>query len=176
MHAYATGPDLDALIARLHGDPAFNLTMAVALRTAGCPSAERKALTTPTGGALPVTAPVATPLGVDSSATQLRHQGRADALRRRRKERDDFLGREGQLSQSPSRKGWRQTLYSCLVQPQVDASIANELPAAVSRASSNHEQKNWIIQSRSGVRPLDFRDHIAVRRTEAAGPRVARSR
>ena len=25
MHAYATGPDLDALIARLHGDPAFEL-------------------------------------------------------------------------------------------------------------------------------------------------------
>ena len=134
--------------------------MAVALRTAGCPSAERKALTTPTGGALTVATTVAAPVGVAASATQLRHPGRADALRRRRKERDDFLGREGRLSQSPSRKGWRQTLYSCLVQPQVDASIANELPATVSRASSNHEKKNWIIQSRSGVRPLDFRDHI----------------
>src|SRR6266446_1078856 len=84
--------------------------MAVALRTAGCPSAERKALTTPTGGALPVAAPVAAPLGVDWPATQLRHQGRADALRRRRKERDDFLGHEGQLGLPPGRAGGRPSI------------------------------------------------------------------
>ena len=147
----------------------LSLTMDVALRTAGCPSAERKVLTTPTGGASPVLAPV----GVASPVAQLRHQGRADTLKRRRKERDDFLGRERQLSQSPSRKGRRQTLHSCLVQPArgVDASLPNELPAAVGRASSNHEQKNWIIQCRSGVRPLDFRDHIAVRLRHRSRPR-----
>jgi hypothetical protein len=132
MHAYATGPDLDRLIARTHGDRPLNLMMYCASRTAGCPSAERKVLTEPTGGA----SPVAASLGVASPLAQLRQKGRADTLKRRRKERDDFLGREGKLSQSPSRKVRRQTLHSCLVQPQVDASIPNELPAAVSRASS----------------------------------------
>jgi hypothetical protein len=144
------------------------------LRTAGCPSAERNLLTGPTGGATPVL----TPLGVDSPLVQLRHSGRADALKRRRKVRDDFLGREGKPSQSPIRKARRQTLNSCLVQPalEVDASFLNELLASVSRASSsNGHEKNWIIQSPSGVRPLDFRDHIAVRPaslvTQACHPR-----
>jgi len=132
------------------------------LRTAGCPSAERKVLTGPTGGASPVLAPV----GVDSPRAPLRHPGRAVVLRRRRKVRDDFLGREGKPSQSPIRKARRQTLNSCLVQPArgVDARIPNESLAPVSRASSaTRSEKNWIIQSRSGVRPLDFRDHIPVR-------------
>jgi hypothetical protein len=60
----------------------------------------------------------------------------------------------------------RQTLNRCLVQLArgVDASLQNELLAAVSGASSSNEQKkNWIIPSRSGVRPLDFRDYIEVR-------------
>ena len=83
-------------------------------------------------------------------------------MKRRRKVRDDFLGREEKPSQSLLRKVQRQTLYTCLVQPAtVDASILNESLAPVSRASSAmSNEKNWIIQSRSGVRPLDFRDHI----------------
>jgi len=47
MHAYAAGPDLDRLIARAHGDPAppeESPPMILCLRTAGCPSAERKVL------------------------------------------------------------------------------------------------------------------------------------
>jgi hypothetical protein len=41
----------------------------------------------------------------------------------------------------------------------VDARFLNESLAPVSRASSSNEhEKNWIIQSPSGVRPLDFRD------------------
>ena len=128
--------------------------------TAGCPSAERKALTEPTGGASPVLAPA----GVDSLLAQLRHQGRAVPLRRRRKVRDEILGREGKPSQSPLRKARRQTLYTCLVQPQVDARIPNESLAPVSRASSATSfTENWIHSVPSGVRPLDFRDHIPVR-------------
>ena len=144
-----------------------------ASRTAGCPAAERNVLTKPTGGA----SPVSTPVGAESPLAQPRQQGRAVPLNRRRKVRDDFLGRdslapsplwgEGGVrgSQSPVRKARWQTLYSCLVQPArgVDTSILNESLAPVSRASSaTSSEKNWIIQSRSGVRPLDFRDHIAV--------------
>ena len=136
--------------------------MLICLRTAGCPSAERNVLTQPTGGASPGFAP----LGEESPVAQPCHRGRADALKRRRKARDQFLGRERKPSQSPSRKGRRQTLNSCWVQPArgVDARFLNESLASVSRASSsNGHEKNWIIQSPSGVRPLDFRDHIAVR-------------
>jgi hypothetical protein len=137
--------------------------MILCLRTAGCPSAERKVLTEPTGGASPVSAPV----GVDSPFAQLRHRGRAVPLRRRRKVRDEILGREGKPSQSPLRKARRQTLNTCLVQPacEVDASFLNESLAAVSRASSATSfTKNWNHSVRSGVRPLDFRDHIPVGR------------
>ena len=131
------------------------------LRTAGCPSAERNILTEPTGGA----SPVSTPVGAESPVAQPRHPGRAVPLRRRRKVRDNFLGREGRPSQSPLRKARRQTLNTCLVQParEVDARFLNESLAPVSRASSAMcREKNWIIQSPSGVRPLDFRDHIPV--------------
>jgi hypothetical protein len=131
------------------------------LRTAGCPSAERKVLTTPTGGA----SPNFTPEGVESPLAQPCHPGRADTLKRRRKERDEILGRDRRLSQSPSWKGRRQTLHRCLVRPahKVDASFRNELLAPVSRASSSEQdEKTGIIQSASGVRPLDFRDHIDV--------------
>jgi hypothetical protein len=126
------------------------------LRPAGCPAAERKILTEPTGGA----SPGFTPWGVESLLAQLRHPGRAVPLRRRRQVRDDFLGREGRPSQSPFRKARRQTLNTCLVQParEVDARFLNESLAPVSRASSATTfEKNWIIQSPSGVRPLDFR-------------------
>ena len=168
MHAYATGPDLDRLIARARGDPARaedDPPMTHGLRTAGCPSAERNLLTWPTGEASPVSAP----LGVDSPLAQLRHSGRADDLKRRRKVRDDFLGRKGRPSQSLIRKARRQTLNSCLVQPAwVDASFLNESLASVSRASSAaSSKKNWNHSVRSAVRPLDFRDHIAVRRGSA---------
>jgi hypothetical protein len=170
MHAYATGPDLDRLIARAHAGPARpeeSPPMILCLRTAGCPSAERKVLTEPTGGASPALAPV----GVDSPLAQLRHQGRAVLLRRRRKVRDEILGREGKPSQSLIRKARRQTLNTCLVQPahgclvpsaaRVDASFLNESLAPVSRASSATSfTKNWNHSVRSGVRPLDFRDHI----------------
>ena len=118
------------------------------LRTAGCPSAERNVLTTPTGGALPNFAPE----GVETPLAQPRQPGRADTLKRRRKERDEILGRDGKPLQSPSRKGRRQTLYRCLVQPaqEVDASFQNELLVAVSRASSSEQDdKTGIIQSPS---------------------------
>src|SRR2546425_1052314 len=109
--------------------------MYCASQTAGCPSAERKVLTAPTGEASPGFAP----LGVESPFAQSRQSGRAVFLKRRRKERDDFLGRAGRPAQSPSRKGRRQTLYSCLVQPArgVDARFWKDSLAPVSRASSN---------------------------------------
>ena len=143
--------------------------MTGALRTAGCPAAERNVRTKPTGGASPVLAPV----GVDSPLAQLRQQGRAVPLKRRRKVRDEVLGRDGAPSQSSSRKGRRQTLNTCLVQPargclvspagRVDARFLNEPLAAVSRASSAISfTENWIDSVPSGVRPLDFRDHIPV--------------
>src|SRR5229473_2754832 len=131
------------------------------LRTAGCPSAERKVLTTPTGGAAPNFAPV----GVETPFAQPRHPGRADTLKRRRKVRDEILGRDGKPLQSPSRKRRRQTLNRCLVQRArgVDASLQKHSLAAVSRASSSErDEETEIIQSASGVRPLDFRDNIEV--------------
>ena len=132
--------------------------MNFALRPAGCPAAERNVLTEPTGGALSVLAPV----GADSPRAQLCQPGRAVVLKRRRKVRDEILGRDGKPLQSPSRKGRRQTLNSGLVQPQVDARFQNESLASVSRASSTTSfTKNWNYSVRFGVRPLDFRDHIA---------------
>src|SRR6516164_10611489 len=128
--------------------------MNAALRTAGCPAAERNVLTKPTGGA----SPVSTPVGAESPLAQPRQIGRAVPLNRRRKVRDDFLGRdslapsplwgEGRVrgSQSPFRKARWQTLDSCLVQPsrQVDARFLNESLAPVSRASSTTSfTKNW---------------------------------
>src|SRR5438128_1862844 len=109
------------------------------LRTAGCPSAERKVLTTPTGGASSNFAPV----GVEAPFAQLRQPGRADTLKRRRKVRDEILGRDGKPSQSPSRKGRRQTLPSCWVRPArgVDASLQKHSLAAVSRASSSKQDQ-----------------------------------
>ena len=141
--------------------------MMICLTTAGCPSAERKALTEPTGGASPVLACV----GADSPLAQLRHQGRAVPLRRRRKVRDEILGREGRPdqgkpSQSLIRKAQRPTLNTCLVQParEVDARFLNKSLAPVSRASSATSfTENWNHSVPSGVRPLDFRDHIPVR-------------
>ncbi len=171
MHAYATGPDLVAWIARPHGDPALIYEMNFALRTAGCPAAERKVLTQPTGGA----SPVLTPVGADSPRAQLCQPGRAVVLKRRRKVRDEILGRDGKPLPSPSRKGRRQTLHSGLVQPQVDASFQNESLAAVSRSSSATSfTKNWNHSVRFGVRPLDFRDHIAVRRYHPPGGGLSR--
>src|SRR5713226_7835721 len=109
--------------------------MNLALRTARCPAAERNLLTEPTGGASPVLAPV----GVDSPRAQLRQPGRAVVLKRRRKVRDEILGRDGKPLQSPSRKGRRQTLNSGLVQSArgVDTSLQNPSLVAVSRASSS---------------------------------------
>ena len=135
-----------------------------ASRTAGCPAAERNVLTKPTGGA----SPVSTSVGVDSPLAQPRQHGRAVPLKRRRKVRDDFLGRdslapsplwgEGRVrgSQSPLRKARRQTLHSCLVQPArpVDARFLNESLAPVSRASSAMSfTKNWNHSVPSAVRP-----------------------
>ena len=142
--------------------------MKSASRTAGCPAAERNVLTKPTGGA----SPVSTPVGAESPLAQPRQIGRAVPLNRRRKVRDDFLGREGRPSQSPVRKARRQTLYSCLVQPalEVDARFRNESLAPVSRASSAMSfTKNWNHSVASAVRPLDFRDHIAVRLDYSSG-------
>src|SRR5438093_1229766 len=70
-------------------------------------------------------------------------------------------------TQPPSRKGRRQTLNSCLVQPArgVDARFRNKSLSAVSRASSaTRLEKKLDFSVPSGVRPLDFRDHIAVER------------
>ena len=155
-------------------DATMMMGMFACWRTAGCPSAERKLLTTPTGGAAPGFALQ----GAETPLAQLRPPGRADLLKRRRKVRDEILGRVlilplrqgegwGEGTQSPSRKGRRQTLNRCLVQsaPRVDARFQKDSLAAVSRASSSkQDQKTDLIQSASGVRPLDFRDHIEVRR------------
>src|SRR5438445_12285083 len=132
-------------------------------RTAGCPSAERKLLTTPTGGASPGFAPV----GVEAPFAQPRHPGRAAPLKRRRKVRDDILGRGGKSPQSPTRKGRRPTLDRCSVQPArgVDARLVNSPPQPLAeRQAANQDKKLNLIQSASGVRPLDLRDHIEVRR------------
>jgi len=69
-------------------------------------AAERNLLTEPTGGASLVLAPV----GVDSPRAQLCQPGRAVVLKRRRKVRDEILGRDGKPLQSPSRKGRLQAI------------------------------------------------------------------
>src|SRR5438093_221335 len=110
MHAYATlaQSDLDRLIARGHGDPAWSNTMMnFALRTAGCPAAERNALTKPTGGASPIFAPV----GAEAPFAQLRHPGRAVLLKRRRQDAMIFLGGKSNLpSRRPGRLGGRPSI------------------------------------------------------------------
>ena len=61
----------------------------------------------------------------------------------------------------------RPTLNTCLVQPAgVDASFPNESLASVSSAVKRNElfTENWNYSVPSGVRPLDFRDHIPVSR------------
>jgi hypothetical protein len=66
----------------------------------------------------------------------------------------------------PKRARAQHAIYSCLVRPApgVDARFLNESLASVSRASSATSfTKNWNYSVPSGVRPLDFRDHIAVR-------------
>ncbi len=142
MYVYATGPDLDALIAQPHGEPALihPHTEEVCLPTAGCPSAERNLRTQPTGAA----SPVLTPVGVDSSLAQLHQPGRADTLKRRRKVRDEILGREVHSSQSPSRKGWGQTLNRCLVQParEVDARFGMIRLHPLAERQAPHAVKN----------------------------------
>src|SRR5271155_5155977 len=121
-----------------------------ASRTAGCPSAERNVLTQPTGEASSRFALER----AESHCAQPRHPGRADILKRRRKERDDFLGREGKPLQSPSRKGRRQTLYTCLVRPAVDTRFRKDSLAPVSRASSKTRRKKLDYSVSFGVRPL----------------------
>ena len=154
--------------------------MNAALRTAGCPAAERNILTKPTGGA----SPVSTPVGADSpvSSGGLRRparpclKGRAVPLNRRRKVRDDFLGREGRPSQSPFRKARWQTLDSCLVQPsrQVDARFLNESLAPVSRASSTTRfTKNWNHSVPSAVRPSSMSLLVKLRHSPFNNNRLA---
>ena len=155
-----------------------------ASRTAGCPAAERNVLTKPTGGA----SPISTPRGVDSPLAQPRQAGRAVPLSRRRKVRDDFLGRdslapsplwgEGRVrgSQSPLRKARRQTLHSCLVQPArpVDARFLNESLAPVSRASSTTRfTKNWNHSVPSAVRPSSMSLLVKLRHSPFNNNRLA---
>src|SRR5260370_14941370 len=143
--------------------------MLACFRTAGCPSAERKVLTTPTGGASPNFAP----MGVETPIAQPRHPGRADTLKRRRKLRDEILGREARASQSPSRKGRRQTLNRCLVRPArgVDASFQKHSLQPLAERQATTKDKTETTQSASGVRPLDFRDYIEVSRSAGEGRR-----
>ena len=158
MHAYATGPDLDALIARPHGDPArLEMTMCfcACLRAAGCPFAERNVLTQPTGRASPAFAS----WEAESPFAQPCHPGRADDLKRRRKARDEFLGREGQPSQLPSRKGRKQTLDRCLVQPArgVDASLQKDSPHPLAeRQAATQAKKLKLFSQRPGCALLTF--------------------
>src|SRR5438132_618810 len=129
--------------------------MHIASRTAGCPSAERKALTAPTGGA----APNFIPVGVKSPLAQPRQQGRADDWKRRRKVRDRFLGREGKPSESPSRKGRRQTLDRGLVQPApgVDARFRNDSPHPLAeRQAATSMKKTGLFSPVPGCALLTF--------------------
>jgi hypothetical protein len=128
-------------------------------RTAGCPSVERNRRTKPTGGASPVSIPV----GIDSPFAQLRRPGRADALKRRRKVRDEILGRRRKRLQSPLRKERRPTLSRCLVHPAVgDAADRSQSPQPLVVRQATPKDAGFFrkIQSASAVRTLDFRDHI----------------
>jgi hypothetical protein len=134
-------------------------------RQAGCPSARRNALTGPTRGLSPVAVSVeaASPFAqVRVALAQAR--GRADALKRRRMARDDFLGREKQLSQSPRRKARRQTLNRCLVQPAyaADARPVKAPPATENASRESVAKKKLRNQSASGVCALDRGGHIDV--------------
>src|SRR5262249_48553545 len=102
--------------------------------------------------------------------------GRADLLKRRRKARDEILGRVlilplpqgegwGEGTQSPSRKGRRQTLNGCLVQPPlaVAASFKKYSLQPLAERQATTQDETDPTQSAFGVRPLDFRDHVEVR-------------
>ena len=125
--------------------------MSARLRSAGCPAAERNLLTRPIAGATLDF----TPSGVESPFAQLRcpRQGdRAVLLRRRRQERDDFLGVKVTLhSHCPGKASGR---------PSID--VWCNLPAGLTRVCRRirlHElaerqatavgcEKNWKISPR----------------------------
>ena len=164
MHAYAKGPDLDRLIALAHGEPAGgkpsdDILLAycwLPVRRAKCTnSADRQSVAL---------------IGSRGSrfARELRGltlpgsplpEGRAVVLKRRRKARDEVLGREGKPSQSPSRKGRRQTLNRCLVQPApgVDARMrTNRLHPLAERQAPSSLQETGLFSPVPGCALLTF--------------------
>jgi len=87
---------------------------------------------------------------------------RAVLLKRRRLARDDFWGVKGNLhSHQPGTVGDR-TLERCLVQPFARLTPVCRrirLHSFAERQAATGREKKLEIQSASGVRPLDFRDH-----------------
>ena len=135
--------------------------MSACLRSVGWPAALRKLRTMPIVGASPAFASS----GSESLVAQSRYPregDRAVLLKRRRLARDDFWGVKGNLhSHQPGRVGDR-TLERCLVQPFARLTPVCRrirLHSFAERQAATGREKKLEIQSASGVRPLDFRDH-----------------
>jgi hypothetical protein len=139
------------------------LMMSACLRTAGCPAAERDTRTEPTAGAK------VAPEGVTSPRPRCpREGGRAVHLRRRRLERDDFLGVKGDLHSRCSARSNGRPSVDVWCNPFTRLTPVwrriRRHPFAERQAATLGRDNNWKKQFASGVRPLDFRGHVEARR------------
>src|SRR6516165_1281913 len=132
--------------------------LSACLRTAGCPAAERNLLTGPIAGASLAFAPV----GVESPYAQPRCPragNQAVVLKRRRLERDDFLGVKGNLhSQRPGRAGGRPSIdvWCSLLARLTPAGRRIRLHELAERQAAVGREKNWRYSVTFAVCPLDF--------------------
>jgi hypothetical protein len=129
--------------------------MTACLRTAGCPAAERDTRTEPTAEAK------LAPERVTSPRLRCpREGGRAVHLRRRRPERNDFLGVRGNLHSRCSARSNGRPPITVWCNPFTRLTpVCRRIrlhPFAARQAATLGREKNWKTQFASGVRPLDF--------------------
>jgi len=140
--------------------------MCACLRTAGCPAAERNLRTRPIAGASPAFAAEAAEAPFAQPRCP-REGDRAVFLKRRRLVRDDFLGVKGNLhSHCPGRASGRPSIdvWCNLLARLTPVCRRIRLHPFAERQAGVRREKNWRNSVPFGVRPLDFRDHIEVRR------------
>ena len=135
--------------------------MCACLRTAGCPAAERNLRTRPIAGASPAFAAEAAEAPIAQPRCP-REGDRAVFLKRRRLVRDDFLGvRDNLHSRRSETDGGRPSIdvWCNLLARLTPVCRRIRLHPFAERQAATGREKKLEIQSASGVRPLDFRDH-----------------
>jgi hypothetical protein len=145
--------------------------MGACLRTAGCPAAERNLRTAPIAGVPPSFAPWGVEAPSPFAQPHCPHAGdRAVVLKRRRLARDDILGVQGNLhSHRLGRAGGRPSIdVWCSLPTRLTPAFRRiRLHQLAERQAAPGRDQRPKIKSASGVRPLDFGDHIEVRRSQS---------